>query len=300
MNARKVSLYKIAVGVAFVVIAATSCKSKNDDAPAPVNPYADMLPYLPSAISDQYNPLDSFVYNNDNTVASMFTTDGGVEYVYRLDFTYDQSGRCTFVKRFENGTHNQTNTITYDGLKVTEITSYPTAPGRKKDTAQYLFDKHNMLAQIESKDTIRYENGTKEVNFAELSGDGSNILSLKFHNFYSYLSGPDNTEVKSRTYDQALTFGYDTKKNALQLFFARNPLMGIVLNWEGDMQFAMGKNNIISVVEKDEASNEETRTYNYTVQNTFDEKTGLLTKSVATQAGNENVNTYNFSYTPAK
>lgn len=262
----------MAAGV-LVVLFASSCSKKNDDTPkVEVDPFAGMAPYLPSSIYVNGAPMDSFVYNSDNTVSKMFAINNGNDtYDTYSEFTYDNTKRCTQVQHHSlpadpNGEF--TDVLLYNESKLTKISTYTTDGVISKDTAVFTWNGNN-LAMINNKDTIRNEE-QKQVYYAEFLYADGNLAS--FMTFF-YSSHDANTTKNTMTYT------YDNKANGMQFFYAKNPVMAIFLIAGGTPLFAVGKNNIAGLASKAAVDNVEV-THNYTVNNTYDAVTGMLARQV--------------------
>ncbi|WP_212003785.1 hypothetical protein [Chitinophaga sp. HK235] len=259
-------------GVALFVLAAVSCK-KNDttEPPIPVDP--PVVFYLPATVYEDGMPADSFVYNDDNTVAKLYYyyDKATKKYAQTVAFKY-VNGKCVGMERTENDVKSQTDVLVYKGNKVT---NYITYEGGRKDSAFLTLDNRNMVTLYGTKDTLRTSD-FESMDYTEFTYANGNLMG-HLHSYYYKNSGFSNS-VKGEA-----TYSYDDKVNTLQYFFAVNPYIAFLLGWEEGNLFSTGRNNLTKLVVESTSSSSGKSTDTYKITNIFDEKTGLLSKQQFTE-----------------
>ncbi|RBL91243.1 hypothetical protein DF182_01055 [Chitinophaga flava] len=259
-------------GVALFVLAAVSCKkNETTEPPIPIDP--PVVSYLPVTVYDDGMPADSFVYNDDNTVAKLYYyyNKDTKKYAQTVTFKYT-NGKCVGMERAQNDVVYQTDALVYKGNKVTNYTTYM---GGRKDSAFLTLDNRNMVTLDGSKDTLRGSD-FESMDYTEFTYANGNLVS-HLHQHYYKDNGSSNS-VKGEA-----TYSYDDKANTLQYFFAVNPYIAFILSWEEGNMFSTGRNNLTKLMVVSTSGSVVKSTDTYKITNIFDEKTGLLSKQQLTE-----------------
>ncbi|BAV07098.1 hypothetical protein FLA_3118 [Filimonas lacunae] len=252
--------------VLFFSFVGASC-SKNSDA---VSTKADSV-YMPVVIYNGATPLDSFVYNDDNTLATVFCQSVNSAYGTRMDFRYNISGQCKSVQYYTiaNGKLEYTDSLLY-GLNGTVALMRFYEVGVPDFTYKMQFNSNGALTTWVM-DSLIVELA-KTVDAYKLTFSNDNLTDFTHHYYYEY-----NGNVRTDFTDK-YTFEYDTHANSLLEFFRKNPYMQVPMCWD---QFdGLLITSSVNVLSKVSINFQGMDPESYVVHNTYDATTGLLTRQV--------------------
>lgn len=274
------SFFQTLTGAGFVcfVAMATSC-NKHDDNSTPVN--KDSV-YLPVAIYNSGEVLDSFVYNDNNTLSAVYATTSRK----RMQIAYNEAGRCKQIAWYSTVDNelDYVDSIIYNTNG--ENVFLRRFPGAEFQAA--LRVKLNSEGSVSSlsRDTVYNSNSWNKLRF-DMTISGGNLTQY----VSAYSNGVTGEQPSEHTTKVKLT--YDQYPNSLRAFFLKNPWMQVVLGYYQSeiLLYTASTNNITGFfVEASSGSTQDSPAVN-----TYDEETGLLVKQMFMLGGNE-LTTYRFSW----
>lgn len=262
--------------VALMLFLTFSCKKSNDGGHR--RDTSKLLTYFPQTVYSSGALIDSFVYNPDFTVDTMFVTSyegSNRGFSYYVVFRYDGKGNCIRYTRYENignkvFSQYLTDSIVYKGNKLTNYFDY----FRFKDTVVYTLDADDRIAMVGSRDTVKSEFGVI-VNYDDLTYSGENIVRRELVDYAGGSLGGGSSVTKKR-----ITMTYDDMLNPFAGFAIKNPLaMYILLGVSENFAFAVGTNNMTAVNGYTTAAGDNVR---QVMTNTCDSVTRYLTEQKVT------------------
>lgn len=279
MKLKTLNLFRtiLCAGLTSLMLIAASCtKQTEDNTPAK----ADSV-YLPVVIYNTVRLLDSFVYNSDNTVSKMFYGYTPDSYHERVEFTYDNEGRCKRMGyfRLDRNLTERYDSLVY-GANGEVVLSRRYGVGSNFDhTLRLKLNNDGALVHFSMDSALSSHNYTKAFDWNMIITAG-NLTQYDNKRLTDGLAEGQLLESSSST-----RFTYDQRPNSLKEFFRKNPVVQILLGYDQSsvLLYNGSTNNVNTVSISDNNAAYKT----YSAENTYDEKTGLLIKQVFTNNNTE-------------
>jgi len=245
--------------LALTVILLAGCKKNDDPGTNPAEPV-----YLPVSVYYQINNgsnvervgVDSFVYNADNTPATLFIDQlQNQQWRQRLKFGYNDREQCTSISWYRGNDIEELDSLIYTTNKVSVYKLDPISHSLR-DSTFIRFNTDNQVVLVGSKDTTR-QFDAKLLRYTELTYNDGNPVKVLDHR-YETIFGDDGT-----TTTEELSYTYDRNPNPFKEVFSRNPYIIQIIH-QSEPMFSLGKNSITSVTTK--SNDGSTSTVNFSHQ----------------------------------
>ncbi|BAV07099.1 hypothetical protein SAMN05421788_102270 [Filimonas lacunae] len=276
------SFYRNCAIALGLLVFATSCNKNNDNAAPQV---ADSV-YMPTVIYDGDAPLDSFVYNNDNTVATAYN---GRTYQNHMNFEYNSEGKCKRVFYYLGNESQlaQVDTLVYAADGSIAFSSYYPSQGRPIEYAvKVKFNSNGAVVSL-AQDTVKRDGGYKQTLTANFTFANNNLTQYST-NYYL----EDGGAVESN-YTSSFAFEYNQRANSWLEFYHKNPFIQVLLGYYQIETFLFTAS--ANELAKFSPTYSGSETKSYPVNNTYDNATGTLVKQQIGDDTNEYA-TFSFKY----
>lgn len=259
----KTMFTRLAVVALCLATVVTSCKKNDDEPVTPIDPVE--IVFMPTVITHNGIPMDSFVYNDDYTISKFFTADEDLKtYTYNFEFFYDNNKVCRKVKVTDVTKGSETDTLIYQDNKILRVRTFngsiPSAP----DSLYIQLNANKQVTLVGSKDTLQDKSPEyRYLNYLEFIYNNGNWATFT-NKDGSFYKGPDGS-TRNSVYTTTLNYTYDAKPNPLKPLFTINPVMYYYFYEGADLIHSCGTNNISKIEGTLNANGATTPvTYNFT------------------------------------